>query len=267
MNEFLERYYNSDAIKEELNDINNIYYIINYNDKPVGFSKIILNAKHPNTKGWRIYIRTNATAMRVLFLSLITILITYEMSFSQKELERELRKMTIQDKSAENSYIDSLFHLTATKNDEIITDKVDKVYDRYELLLVTKNYEKVVQVYDSGRPIVKSIKNRLTGITFWNQFHENGTLKYTGYSVGSLLHIGNWEEFDKNGKLIKITNHESNRVSFIDIYKTVIGLGINANDIDFTYSIYKTIWFVNDWTTKRKYLIDANLHIRTENLD
>src|SRR5688572_29057089 len=150
MNEFLERYYNSDAIKEELNDINNIYYIINYNDKPVGFSKIILNAKHPNTKGWRIYIRTNATAMRVLFLSLITILITYEMSFSQKELERELRKMTIQDKSAENSYIDSLFHLTATKNDEIITDKVDKVYDRYELLLVTKNYEKVVQVYDSG---------------------------------------------------------------------------------------------------------------------
>ena len=62
MNEFLERNYNSDAIKEELNDINNIYYIINYNDKPVGFSKIILNAKHPNivtenvTKLDRIYL-------------------------------------------------------------------------------------------------------------------------------------------------------------------------------------------------------------------
>jgi len=62
MNEFLERNYNSDAIREELNDINNIYYIINYNDKPVGFSKIILNAKHPNiitenvTKLDRIYL-------------------------------------------------------------------------------------------------------------------------------------------------------------------------------------------------------------------
>ncbi|HMF73268.1 MAG TPA: GNAT family N-acetyltransferase, partial [Flavitalea sp.] len=62
MNEFLERNYNSDAIKEELNDINNIYYLINYNDKPVGFSKIILNAKHPNivtenvTKLDRIYL-------------------------------------------------------------------------------------------------------------------------------------------------------------------------------------------------------------------
>ncbi len=62
MNEFLESNYNSDAINAELNDINNIYYIINYNDKPVGFSKIILNAKHPNivtknvTKLDRIYL-------------------------------------------------------------------------------------------------------------------------------------------------------------------------------------------------------------------
>jgi len=62
MNEFLERNYNNDAIREELNDINNIYYIINYNDKPAGFSKIIFNAKHPNivtenvTKLDRIYL-------------------------------------------------------------------------------------------------------------------------------------------------------------------------------------------------------------------
>ena len=62
MNEYLERNYNSDAIKKELNDINNIYHIINYNDKPVGFSKIILSAKHPNiftenvTKLDRIYL-------------------------------------------------------------------------------------------------------------------------------------------------------------------------------------------------------------------
>jgi diamine N-acetyltransferase len=62
MNEFLERNYNNDVIKEELNDINNIYHIINYNDNPVGFSKIILNAKHPNiatenvTKLDRIYL-------------------------------------------------------------------------------------------------------------------------------------------------------------------------------------------------------------------
>lgn len=62
MNEFLERDYDSATIKEELNDINNIYYIINYNDKPVGFSKITLNAKHANivadnvTKLDRIYL-------------------------------------------------------------------------------------------------------------------------------------------------------------------------------------------------------------------
>ncbi|MBT1710984.1 GNAT family N-acetyltransferase [Fulvivirgaceae bacterium PWU5] len=47
MHEFLERNYNGEAIKEELNDVNNIYYIIRYNDTPAGFSKIVLNAKHP----------------------------------------------------------------------------------------------------------------------------------------------------------------------------------------------------------------------------
>ena len=62
MNEFLERTYNNDAISEELSDPNNIYYIIHYNDQPVGFSKIVLNDKHPDiaaenvTKLDRIYL-------------------------------------------------------------------------------------------------------------------------------------------------------------------------------------------------------------------
>ncbi|MBT1702849.1 GNAT family N-acetyltransferase [Chryseosolibacter indicus] len=62
MQAFLERNYNSNAIREELSDINNIYHIIHYKDNPAGFSKIILNAKHPNiaeeniTKLDRIYL-------------------------------------------------------------------------------------------------------------------------------------------------------------------------------------------------------------------
>jgi GNAT superfamily N-acetyltransferase len=48
LNEFIERNYNDDAIKKELSEQNNIYYIINYNDQPIGFSKIIFNVTHPN---------------------------------------------------------------------------------------------------------------------------------------------------------------------------------------------------------------------------
>lgn len=61
LNDYLERNYNEHAIREELNDKNNIYHIIYYNEHPVGFSKIILNAAHPNivaqnvTKLDRIY--------------------------------------------------------------------------------------------------------------------------------------------------------------------------------------------------------------------
>ncbi len=62
MNEYLATNYNDKAIKEELNDVKNIYHIISYNEKAVGFSKIILNAVHPNivaenvTKLDRIYL-------------------------------------------------------------------------------------------------------------------------------------------------------------------------------------------------------------------
>jgi len=62
LNEYLEKNYNDDAIKEELNDPGNIYHIIKYNDIPVGFSKINLNATHPDiaaknvTKLDRIYL-------------------------------------------------------------------------------------------------------------------------------------------------------------------------------------------------------------------
>jgi diamine N-acetyltransferase len=48
MNGFLDKYYNYDAIKKDINDLNNIYYMINHDGKPAGFSKIILNSKHPN---------------------------------------------------------------------------------------------------------------------------------------------------------------------------------------------------------------------------
>ena len=47
MHTFLESNYSSDAIMEELNDITNIYYMVTFQNKPVGFSKIISNAKHP----------------------------------------------------------------------------------------------------------------------------------------------------------------------------------------------------------------------------
>ncbi len=62
MQTFLRNTYNEIAIKEELKDSHNLYHIIYYQDKAIGFSKIILNYSHPNieqqnvTKLDRIYI-------------------------------------------------------------------------------------------------------------------------------------------------------------------------------------------------------------------
>ena len=62
MNEYLEKNYNVDAIRAELNVVTNFYYVICYDNKLVGFSKIILNTPHSNiynenvTKLDRIYL-------------------------------------------------------------------------------------------------------------------------------------------------------------------------------------------------------------------
>jgi len=54
LNEYLEKHYNDHTICEELADADNIYHIIQYNGNPVGFSKIILNASHPDIKAENI---------------------------------------------------------------------------------------------------------------------------------------------------------------------------------------------------------------------
>lgn len=48
MSEYIDSHYNEDAIREELNDANNIYHIIKYQEIPVGFSKVAFDAAHPN---------------------------------------------------------------------------------------------------------------------------------------------------------------------------------------------------------------------------
>jgi hypothetical protein len=205
--------------------------------------------------------------MKRTLLLLTLVLNTQEISFGQTKLESELNKITRQRESTKNDYIESIFNLPDSTDDKIITKKVDKVYDRYELFLITTNYEKVAKVYEAGKPIVKSIKNRATGITFWNQFHDNGNLKLTGYSIGYLLYIGKWEEFDEKGNLIRVTDRELNRINFDNIHRKVVDLGVGKNALDFTYSINDKIWVINDRTTNKKYSINKTFEIQIQKLE
>ena len=62
MQTFLDANYTTDAIRKELEDNNNIYHLVFWNEQPAGFSKIILDAHHDNlpnehtTKLDRIYL-------------------------------------------------------------------------------------------------------------------------------------------------------------------------------------------------------------------
>ena len=48
LDQYLARNYNTKAISQELSDENNVYHILYDDGEPAGFSKIVLNASHPN---------------------------------------------------------------------------------------------------------------------------------------------------------------------------------------------------------------------------
>ncbi len=60
--EYVSESFSLENCKKELVDPNNIYYFIYYNQKPAGYSKIILNSGHPNIK------TENVTKLERLYL-------------------------------------------------------------------------------------------------------------------------------------------------------------------------------------------------------
>jgi diamine N-acetyltransferase len=62
IDEYANKTYNKDAVNAELNNLLNIYHIITYNNKPAGYSKIVLNTIHPAIK------EKNVTKLERLYL-------------------------------------------------------------------------------------------------------------------------------------------------------------------------------------------------------
>lgn len=71
LNEYIEKNYHENSIKQELSNPDNIYHIIHYNQQAVGFSKIVFDASHPNiaakrvTKLDRIYLDKNFQGLKL----------------------------------------------------------------------------------------------------------------------------------------------------------------------------------------------------------
>ena len=62
INKYVDEKYTRDAFADELNDLKHVYYIINCNQQPAGYSKIIFNATHFNIP------IENATKLERLYL-------------------------------------------------------------------------------------------------------------------------------------------------------------------------------------------------------
>ena len=62
INRYVQGKFSCEAVRDDLDDLNNIYHLIYHDDRPAGYSKIILNSTHPDipakniTKLERLYL-------------------------------------------------------------------------------------------------------------------------------------------------------------------------------------------------------------------
>lgn len=113
MQEYLETHYNDTAIQEELSNLNNVYHVINYNGKAIGFSKIVLNAAHPNiaqknvTKLDRIYLLKEFQELKLGYE-----LLKFNIEFSKKNNQSGMWLFTwIGNTKAVNFYLKTGFKI------------------------------------------------------------------------------------------------------------------------------------------------------------
>jgi ribosomal protein S18 acetylase RimI-like enzyme len=118
MNEYLAANYTDDAIKKELADQNNIYHIISSNGIAAGFSKIILNAAHPDlaaknvTKLDRIYLLKEFYGLK-----LGSELLDFNVAISENDNQSGMWLYTwVGNKRAVNFYLKAGFAIIGSHN-------------------------------------------------------------------------------------------------------------------------------------------------------
>lgn len=89
VHKYVEGHYNEDIFKVELSDAANMYHLIFHNDQPAGYSKIILNAAHPNVPS------ANVTKLEKLYL--LKAFYGLKLGFELLELNMKLAKENRQD--------------------------------------------------------------------------------------------------------------------------------------------------------------------------
>jgi GNAT superfamily N-acetyltransferase len=166
LDEYIGNNYNNNAIKKELANYNNIYSIINYNNLPAGFYKIVFNAAHAainrsnTTKLDRIYLLQEFQGLKLGYKLLQFNIAAY---YAQKISPSNKLDITaaIRADYFNNRYNDKLATQILTANATILSPKLTinyKINDKVQLYLYNgrgfHSNDTRVAVQQNGRKVV-----------------------------------------------------------------------------------------------------------------
>lgn len=125
--------YNHAAMQAELDDPENLYHIIYYNDQPAGYSKIVLSSPHPGiteqnvTKLERIYVLKNFYRQK-----LGSELLSYNVSLSKNNGQAGMwLYVWIENKRAYNFYLRNGFRIAGHYDFRISENHTNPNYVMY----------------------------------------------------------------------------------------------------------------------------------------
>jgi ribosomal protein S18 acetylase RimI-like enzyme len=121
MKDYMSRNYNDTAIQQELSNPENVYHIIYYKTQPIGFSKIVLNAEHPNislkntAKLDRIYILKEYFGLKLGYE-----LLKFNVEFTKEQYQSGMWLFTwIGNERAIDFYLKTGFEIVGTHNFQV----------------------------------------------------------------------------------------------------------------------------------------------------
>lgn len=139
------------------------------------------------------------------------------------------------------------------------TDPADK--NKYEKIISNNEYGlrntidslsyKIIRRWTKrGKPIIESISNESTGIDFYREYNDKGTLIAEGYfTKAAHNYIGTWKYYSSNKKLLNTRNYdEEYKVTFCEFYKICETRELTGKTTRIYFNSEKSKWVAEKWT-------------------
>ena len=167
---------------------------------------------------------------------------------------------------ADRQCVEGYFH----KTEERFKDVYDKIEIQNEYgirhSIDSLNFSIIRRWTDKGVPIIESVKNNLTNIERWKEYHANGKLKEFGYMPeGNHTKVGVWQYYTKKGRLDSTVDYDSKYgMPFCEFIKIAEMNQLYDETSTISFDLEKGKWSIIKWTSLENHSVGNGISVNAK---